>query len=339
MTLDEKPHIAAFLKFPAGVTAVARFDRDIALIMGSTLWFYAPFSSRRQASAGLIHHKYDHSQQIVAVCVVQLPGSYSASVIPGAFDPGAADGLEANLLMLDSTASFLIINLGRSFVCADFAAPEITCERIQAIRGSLVRPGEFAALTDTAVLICQLNLDLRTQPPGARILATHAVIGNFIREFATGYLALRDTDLLFIDRESCDEYCPGVRISRVAVDDTAIITVGPESENQGSVIGVNGRSFRVQNLMAFDAHDGYLAILLKSWVLLVIDGNNFSHRMHVQVGASKTPAFDKRTTMLCGVTSDHTALLVYFFCADMAMAVDVPLGLFPSGDAVDDTGE
>jgi hypothetical protein len=335
--IEETPRVASILKFPTDLTAILRFDRDVALIMGSTLWFYAPFCNRRQATGSLIYRRYDHAAPLTAACVVRLPGCYAAAAVPGAFDPGAGDAPEANLLLLDAAASFLVVDPARALVCAAFSAPGITAGReIRAIRGSRVRPGEFAALAGAEVLICQLGLDPRAQRPGAAVVSVHAFAAAFVHEFATGFLALRGTDLLFVDGDACDEYCPGSPVARVVVDGAAVITAGPELDGGARAIGVSGGSFRVRELLALDAGDGYLAVLLGSWTLLVVDASDLARRMHVQLGDPKALGVAEPAAMLCGVTSDGIALLVYIFGANTAVAVEVPLALLDCEEDTDD---
>jgi hypothetical protein len=326
--LPRSPYIGAYIEFPAPITAVFRFNRDVAVVMDKLLWFYSPFSSHRQLTAGVIHHEYLHPNTIICVCTVSLPGSYSTA-IAGASDP--TEAVDFDLLLFDSVSAFTVVNLSRSVVCATFEAPHIAAGGVLELRGSPDTLGEFAVRTASAVFICQM--DLSRDRRGPQIVHRHRIEASSIREFGGGYLALHNHNLLFIKGEERTEFLPDKPVSRFATDAGNVVAysqVSPKSEAE--VIVVSGPSFRVGHLVAFDAYDEYVVVLLKGWVLLVVNREDVNMRMHIQVGATNVTGFDKRATIVCGKMEDAQLFAVLFFCNENMMAVQVPQNLFPDTD-------
>jgi hypothetical protein len=275
----KRPYISAHLHFPARVTGLFRFDRDIAVTMGPSLWFYCPFSHHRQQTQGLVHHEYQHSNPISCVALIRMPASYAVSSVPDAYDPSSAT--EANLLILDSQSTFFLLNLARGFVCARFEVPDITTPSVTELRGSLVREGEFVSVTPTQVLICQI--DLAGHRRAIRILHRHDICAQSVHEFSNGYLALHNHNLLFLGGAVCDDYFPRKLVNQFAVDGNAVVTASLAHKSEVDVAVVNGPAFRVAKLMTLDAADERIVMLLKTKVMLVVDRTDVSHRMHIQL--------------------------------------------------------
>jgi hypothetical protein len=329
MVLPRAPFIASYIQFPRRTTGVFHFHDTVAVVMDKLLWFYSPFTNHRQVTAGLVHFEYEHTHAITCVGKLRVPSSYAAAAIPDAFDPSPS--IDTALLLLDERALFSVINLPRSFVCARFEAPNIAAAEIREIRGSLIASGEFAVLTPTQVLICQHDLGPRRE--GAQILHRHDICAQSIREFGSGYLALHDHDLLFLDGAECSEYFPRNMVNAFAIDGTAVVTVARAShKSEAEFQVVNGPSFRVGKLVAFDAADEYIVVLLKCWVLVVVNRVNLAQRMHVQIGANNVAGFDKHTKIVCGTMKDSEVFSVNFFCNENQMSIHIPEPLFRDTD-------
>jgi hypothetical protein len=320
------PTIVSHLNFPSYVTGFFRFGREIAVVMDTELWFYSPFGNFRQRTSGVLYHKYHHTSPISHVSLIRLGGSFSLFAVSGSFDP--SNSVESNLLFLDDTFTFFVLDLSRSFICGRFESPEITSQKVTELRGSLLHEGEFVAITPIEILICQI--DLSEHRRGAQIVHRHAISTQSIREFSTGYLVVQNPNLLFVEGGKCEEFFPQKLVSQFRVDNDTVITASLAHKHDAELMVVNGPSFRVRRILDFDAADGWIVILLKSKVLLIVNRLNMTQRMQIQVGSTMALGFDQGTKIICGVT-EPGILMVLLIANEKLISIEVLMNLFAGG--------
>jgi hypothetical protein len=109
-----------------------------------------------------------------------------------------------------------------------------------------------------------------------------------------------------------------------------VITASLAHKHDAELMVVNGPSFRVRRIIDFDAADGWIVILLKSKVLLVVNRLNMTQRMHIQVGSTMALGFDRGTKIICGVT-EPGVLMAHLMTNENLISIEVPMNLFAGG--------
>jgi hypothetical protein len=84
-------------------------------------------------------------------------------------------------------------------------------------------------------------------------------------------------------------------------------------------------------MIAFDAFDERIVLLLNSKVLLVVNRTNVAQRMQVRIGYLNGIVLDKNTKVVCGIAGAG-ALLVHFFAGENLMSVEVPQSLWTDSE-------
>jgi hypothetical protein len=322
--LLERPHLSSVLQFPAPVTGVFRHDSDIIVVMKDFLWYYSPFTMRRQIH-GLIHQRYRHPVPIKCVCGLTLP----RLVLKQMVQTGSSD--ELNLLLYDSASSLCLLNLDLGFLAHRFLCSFLEQgDTIRDIRSSLSRPTEFVALSRSSIFVCRIDDN--------ELVACHVhpLCASSVAEFGGGYLALFNRRLFYLDGPALKEFRPGLSADHFAVDSANSLIVCRTAKDVAEFEFVGRNKFSVGRMAAYDIGDGFFVALLKSKVIVIMKCDDHQ-KMAVNVPFYAIEhALDRCFRLVCRVSKQRQTLGIHMFVGDIAVMVEVPLELFPTAEDDDE---
>jgi hypothetical protein len=322
--LLERPHLSSVLQFPANVTGVFGHGDEIILVMNQVLWYYSPFTMRRQIH-GLVHQRYRHPVPIKYACGLTLP----RLVLEQMVQAGSCD--ELNLLLYDSASHFCLLNLDLGFLAQRFSCSFLEQgDAIRDIRSPLGRPTEFVALSKNLIFVCRIDDN--------QVVASHfhPLCASSIGEFGGGYLALFNRRLFYIEGPTLEEFRPGLAADSFAVDSAGTLIVCRTAKDVAEFEFVGSSKFSVGPMAAYGMGDGFFVALLKSKVIVIMKCDD-RQKMVVNVPVySIGRALDHCFKLVCRVSKQKQTLGIQMFVDDLAVMVEVPLELFPIAEDDDE---